>query len=219
MILLLAEDVVRSVGRRSAALDRRTLPAYTSYMEDVKPPTAARPRPTPTPCLCAALRQASRAVTRIYDAELRGTGLRSTQHSLLRLLDRVGEVRQGDLGEMASLDETTLTRNLRPLQKSGWVTIRAGADRREKLVAITEAGKDNDGTGPPGLVEGPGTDEESPAGRHVGFAVRGVAGGHEGRFGRSTMSQSRISVEHVRLTIGQPFDEFIAGVRGTVRSL
>jgi DNA-binding MarR family transcriptional regulator len=42
---------------------------------------------------------------------------------------------------MASLDETTLTRNLRPLKKNGWVTIRAGADRREKLVAITEAGK------------------------------------------------------------------------------
>ena len=80
-------------------------------------------------------------MTRIYDAELRGTGLRSTQHSLLRLLDRVGEVRQGDLGEMASLEETTLTRNLRPLQKSGWVTIRPGADRREKLVAITEAGR------------------------------------------------------------------------------
>lgn len=80
-------------------------------------------------------------MTRIYDAELRGTGLRTTQHSLLRLLDRVGEVRQGDLGEMASLDETTLTRTVRPLQKSGWVTIRAGADRRERLVAITEAGK------------------------------------------------------------------------------
>ena len=110
-------------------------------MEDVKPPTAGKHRPATTPCLCAALRQASRAVTRIYDAELRGTGLRSTQHSLLRLLGRVGEVRQGDLGEMASLDETTLTRNLRPLEKSGWVTIRAGSDRREKLVAITDAGK------------------------------------------------------------------------------
>jgi DNA-binding MarR family transcriptional regulator len=111
-------------------------------MEDVNQQTIGRPRPIPTPCLCAALRQASRAVTRIYDAELRGTGLRATQLSLLRLLGRVGEVRQGDLGEMASLDETTLTRSLRPLQKSGWVTIRAGADRREKLVAITEAGKE-----------------------------------------------------------------------------
>jgi DNA-binding MarR family transcriptional regulator len=72
-------------------------------------------------------------VTRIYDAEPR-------QHSLMRLLGRVGEVRQSHLGEMASLDETTLTRNLRPLETSGCGTIRAGADHREKLVAITEAG-------------------------------------------------------------------------------
>jgi len=109
-------------------------------MEDVNIPTARKHQPMATPCLCAALRQASRAVTRIYDAELRGTGLRATQHSLLRLLGRTGEIRQGELGELASLEGTTLTRNLRPLVKSGWVTIRAGADRREKLVAITESG-------------------------------------------------------------------------------
>jgi DNA-binding MarR family transcriptional regulator len=109
-------------------------------MGHVKRPTTEKYQPTP--CLCAALRQASRAVTRIYDAELRGTGLRPTQYSLLRLLGRAGEVRQGELCEMASLDETTLTRNLRPLVKGGWVTIRAGSDRRAKLVAITEAGKE-----------------------------------------------------------------------------
>lgn len=109
-------------------------------MTDVKTPAAGKAQPPATPCLCAALRQASRAVTRIYDAELRATGLRVTQHFLLRLLARSGELRQGDLGELASLDETTLTRTLRPLERSGWVTIRAGADRREKLVAITDAG-------------------------------------------------------------------------------
>ena len=97
--------------------------------------------PIATPCLCAALRQASRAVTRFYDHELRESGLRTTQHAVLRLLGRVGEVRKGDLGEMASLDETTLTRSLRPLEANGWVTISAGADRREKLLAITDAGK------------------------------------------------------------------------------
>jgi DNA-binding MarR family transcriptional regulator len=111
-------------------------------MEDVNQETSRQPRLIATPCLCAALRQASRAVTRIYDAELRGVGLRSTQHSLLRLLARVGEVRKGNLGEMASLDETTLTRSLPPLQKNGWVTIRVGTDRREKLVSITEAGRE-----------------------------------------------------------------------------
>jgi DNA-binding MarR family transcriptional regulator len=111
-------------------------------MEDVKKQAKEKRQLTATPCLCAALRQACRAVTRIYDAELRETGLRSTQHSLLRLLGRVGEVRQGDLGEMAALDETTLTRSLRLLQKNGWAAIRAGADRRERLVAITEAGNE-----------------------------------------------------------------------------
>jgi DNA-binding MarR family transcriptional regulator len=118
-------------------------------MEDVNDQAAGRPHPAATPCLCAALRQASRAVTRIYDAELRATGLRVTQFSILSLLGRSGEVRQGDLGVMASLDETTLTRSLRPLQKNGWVTIRAGADRREKLVAITQAGKDKVGQARP----------------------------------------------------------------------
>jgi DNA-binding MarR family transcriptional regulator len=93
-----------------------------------------------TPCLCNTLRQASRAVSRLYDEELRGVGLRTTQYSLLRHLSRLGEVRQRDLGSSTSLDETTLTRNLRPLVKSGWVAVRAGEDRREKLFKITAGG-------------------------------------------------------------------------------
>jgi DNA-binding MarR family transcriptional regulator len=99
-----------------------------------------RQKPAATPCLCNALRQATRAVSRIYDEELRGVGLRTTQYSLLRRLRRAGEVRQRDLGELTSLDETTLTRNLRPLIGAGWVAIRPGEDRREKLVRLTDAG-------------------------------------------------------------------------------
>ena len=97
-------------------------------------------RPTPTPCLCNALRQASRAVSRLYDEELRGVGLRTTQYSLLRVLAQAGQVRQGDLSGLTLLDETTLTRNLRPLVDAGWVAVRSGDDRREKLVTITKAG-------------------------------------------------------------------------------
>jgi DNA-binding MarR family transcriptional regulator len=96
--------------------------------------------PMSTPCFCNALRRASRAVSRLYDEELRGTGLRTTQYSLLSLLGRVGEVRQGDLSGQTLLDETTLTRALRPLVAGGWVAVRAGEDRREKWVTITEAG-------------------------------------------------------------------------------
>jgi DNA-binding MarR family transcriptional regulator len=102
--------------------------------------SSERPRPAATPCLCNALRQADRAVSRLYDEELRGVGLRTTQYSLLRWLRHAGEVRQRGLGALTSLDETTLTRNLRPLIDAGWVAIRPGEDRREKLVSLTDAG-------------------------------------------------------------------------------
>ena len=102
--------------------------------------SSERPKPATTPCLCNALRQATRAVSRLYDEELRGAGLRTTQYSLLLRLSSAGEVRQRDLGGLTSLDETTLTRNLRPLINAGWVAIRPGEDRREKLVRLTDAG-------------------------------------------------------------------------------
>ena len=91
-------------------------------------------------CLCLALRQASRAVSRLYDEELRGVGLRTTQYSLLQTLRRSGELRQRDLAERTMHDETSLTRSLRPLVEAGWVAVRAGDDRREKWLRITASG-------------------------------------------------------------------------------
>jgi DNA-binding MarR family transcriptional regulator len=96
--------------------------------------------PANTPCFCNALRQASRAVSRLYDDELRTVGLRTTQYTLLRVISQAGEVRQGDLSGLTVLEETTLTRNLRALVHRRWVAISAGTDRREKLVAITGEG-------------------------------------------------------------------------------
>ena len=126
-----AEDSAPSARE---ALDNRRFVAFTSNM------STKRHKPAATPCLCNALRQASRAVSRLYDEELRGVGLRTTQYSLLRVLARAGPVRQGDLSGLTSLDETTLTRNLRPLADAGWIAVRSGDDRREKLVTITKAG-------------------------------------------------------------------------------
>jgi DNA-binding MarR family transcriptional regulator len=125
-----------AIGGRiiQAALDKCRLIAYTFSM------SAEAHKLVASPCLCNALRQASRAVSRLYDDELRGVGLRTTQYSLLRYLQRFGGVRQRDLGASTSLDETTLTRNLRPLIDAGWVTIATGENRREKLVRLTDAG-------------------------------------------------------------------------------
>jgi DNA-binding MarR family transcriptional regulator len=115
-------------------IDERLLPAYTCNMNSERHNWAS------SPCFCNVLRQASRAVSRLYDEELRSVGLRTTQLSLLHVLGRAGPVRQGDLGDLIHLEETTVTRNLRPLVAAGWVSVRSGDDRREKIVTITDAG-------------------------------------------------------------------------------
>ena len=118
----------------SGTLTIAQVPAYTSNMSEKQHNLVS------SPCLCGALRQASRAVSRLYDEELRGVGLRTTQYSLLCVLARAGPVRQGELSGLTSLDETTLTRNLRPLLDARWIAVRSGDDRREKVVTITKAG-------------------------------------------------------------------------------
>jgi len=92
------------------------------------------------PCACANLRRAARAVTRDYEAALKGTGLTPTQHTLLQALDLLGLSPQGALGELLAIDSTTLTRTLRPLERAGWVR-GSGADRREVRWALTPLGR------------------------------------------------------------------------------
>jgi len=79
-------------------------------------------------------------VTQLYDRELRGTGLGVAQFALLQALSRIGEVPQGRLGEMLSFDSTTLTRTLSHLRRQGWIAVRTGSDRRERLITVTSAG-------------------------------------------------------------------------------
>jgi len=78
----------------------------------------------------------------LYDDELRSVGLRTTQFSMLAYLNRAGEVKQGDIGELMLLEQTTVTRNLRPLLNAGWLEIRTGSDRRQRFVAITASGQE-----------------------------------------------------------------------------
>ena len=91
------------------------------------------------PCACASLRRASRAITQAYDRELRPTGLSTAQFTLLYVLNRVGEMTQGQLGGILALDITTLSRTLRPLEDEGWLECTTGGDRRERYWRITSA--------------------------------------------------------------------------------
>jgi DNA-binding MarR family transcriptional regulator len=93
------------------------------------------------PCACQNLRRATRAVTRIYDQELRKAGLEITQFGLLTALATTGETNQKRLSGGFAMDSTTLTRTLGLLLKQGWIRVRRGEDRRERMFSLTGAGK------------------------------------------------------------------------------
>lgn len=72
---------------------------------------------------------------------MRGSGLRGTQFTLLQALETAGTLSQGELGTVLCIDSTTLSRTLKPLVDSGWITVKRGTDKRERLFALTAAGK------------------------------------------------------------------------------
>lgn len=93
------------------------------------------------PCFSANLRRASRAVSRLYGEEIRKGGVEPAQFTLLAVLARLDEARQGELADMLALDSTTLTRTLGRLEERGWIFSRAGEDRRERWIRLTPRGR------------------------------------------------------------------------------
>jgi DNA-binding MarR family transcriptional regulator len=91
---------------------------------------------------CASLnfRRTARAVTRLYDLAFQGTGIRSTQFTILIAVAKAQPVSIGTLGEILVIDSTTLTRSLAKLQKQGFLTISKRAERRQRFVNLTDAG-------------------------------------------------------------------------------
>ena len=104
------------------------------------PPTRPLPQPFASPCTCSRLRRATRAVTQLYDDALAPVGLRVTQLSLLRTLQRLGTLTIGELAARNLLDRTALSRNLDPLAQKRLVAIQPGRDARTREVTLTRQG-------------------------------------------------------------------------------
>jgi DNA-binding MarR family transcriptional regulator len=95
-----------------------------------------------TDCLCIHLRRIARSVTQAYDDALAASGIKLTQFSLLRSVERNEPAAIGTLAEELELDRTTLARNLRPLERDGLLTTSAAAaDQRVTEVRLTARGR------------------------------------------------------------------------------
>ncbi len=92
-------------------------------------------------CLCLHLQRAARVVARRFDEVFRPLGLTNGQFSLLMSLNRPEPPVMGDVASLLAIDRTTLTANLKPLERRGLVTVSPNPDdRRSRRLALTEKG-------------------------------------------------------------------------------
>src|SRR5919205_1022520 len=89
-------------------------------------------------CLCLHAQRAARALARRFDDVLRPSGLTHGQFSLMMSLNRPEPPTIGSVAALLAMDRTTLTANLKPLERRGLVEIRIdGADRRSRRLILT----------------------------------------------------------------------------------
>ena len=91
-------------------------------------------------CACRKMRLASRKITRMYDDVLRPAGVKATQFAVLAVVADQDEATLTELAGTLGMDRTTLSRNLRPLERDGLIKISAEGYRRARSANITNKG-------------------------------------------------------------------------------
>jgi len=94
-------------------------------------------------CLCLPIQRAARVIGRRFDEALRPLDITNWQFSLLMNLGTDTPPSIGALAEALAMDRTTITANLKPLERRGLVTVlRDEKDGRSRRVVLTRAGVD-----------------------------------------------------------------------------
>ncbi len=93
-------------------------------------------------CLCLHVQRAARALARRFDDVLRPFGLTNGQFSLLMSLNRPFAPTIGEIAHLLAMDRTTLTANVKPLERRKLLKIVVDEhDRRNRRLQITAAGQ------------------------------------------------------------------------------
>lgn len=93
-------------------------------------------------CLCLHAQKAARALARRFDSALKPAGITSGQFSLLMSLNQPKPPNLGSVAALLAMDRTTLTANLKPLERRRLVeTTTDPTDRRARLLRLTPAGR------------------------------------------------------------------------------
>ncbi len=87
------------------------------------------------------MRKVTRSVTQYFDRFLEPAGIRATQFTLLAALFSTKGKTLTEIAESLVMDRTTLTRNLKPLEKLGLIATVQTLDKRSKAYVLTEKGE------------------------------------------------------------------------------
>ncbi|HEY9826039.1 MAG TPA: MarR family winged helix-turn-helix transcriptional regulator [Stenomitos sp.] len=107
----------------------------------ISKPNLAIAHQVPATCMGLHVRQASRILTQRYEVAFRPIGLEPTQFTLLVAIHWLESAPITRLAQELFTDQTTITRNIKLLEKRGWVDINPGEDRRFKLASLTVEGQ------------------------------------------------------------------------------
>jgi len=89
------------------------------------------------------MRKSSRLITQFYEERLKRVGLKVGQFSILRAVSFQKETTNKELQNILILDQTTLTRNLKPLFRDGYLqALPDPTDGRLKTISLTHSGRD-----------------------------------------------------------------------------
>jgi DNA-binding MarR family transcriptional regulator len=91
-------------------------------------------------CIAFNFRKTARVLTNVYDAALQASGLRTTQFSVLVAVAKSQPVCMGDLAKLLLIDQSTLSRSLRLLQKRRFVSVSSRSALRQRFVSLTPRG-------------------------------------------------------------------------------
>ena len=91
--------------------------------------------------MCATVRRAARLLNRRYEEALAPAGVTPGQFELLMVLHHAGPTDQTRLADLLEADQTTLSRNLRLLERERWIAQeRSAADARKRFYRLTPLG-------------------------------------------------------------------------------
>ena len=99
----------------------------------------SKPDPVELRCACAAARHVARLTTQLYEEELR-EHLAVPQFALLSVIRYRPGSNQAILARELDFDKTTLSRNLKLLEKNGWIRHLESDDLRERGYQLTPHG-------------------------------------------------------------------------------